>query len=295
MFGDRKELILPLVLDIANLVRMAADNNDAQPRSTNSAAAAAAAVTPARKTLAVRESLPSAEFLRAEPDAQPRVPDSAMHDDRLSIDVNDEAATIVTHKSIDGNSNNNNNSEKRAFLVTRSAPFYDHLLKKMLPSLRATAGGGSRKAQTPVAPPPQPPPPHKLSIQRRVDSGSSVQPSPSLNQKPFVVPSTPISLPETTTISSMVNESYNEVEDLALNALNGTAVGNDSEAQGTSFGEPVDDDDEQLPTAEKLIGGRYRKKPYSRFAYRNPTIATPVSLCEKFTGSVCLRVEDYPM
>lgn len=266
MFGDRKELILPLVLDIANLVRMAADSNDSQPQS------AAAA--------------PTAEFLRAPaavPEAQPHAIDSAMHDDRLGVDFGGDEPKIMDTK-------NNNHNEQRAFLVTRSAPFYDHLMKKMVPNMR------SQMAPKKMAP----------ILQRRVDSGSPPAPPSNLplNQRPFVVPSTSTPIPEGTTTFSFVasgNESFNEVEDLALNGLNGTYV-EDSEAlasdTGMDAGEDADDEDEEhLPTAEKLIGGRYRKKPHSRYSHRKPGysgLGSP-SLCEKFTGSVCLRVEDYPM
>lgn len=275
MFGDRKELILPLVLDIANLVRMAAESNDAAPLARST-----------RQTLAVRqqhESLPSAEFLRAEPNAQPRVLDSAMHDDRFSVDVGEDDVKIKHTSDTQIN-------EGRAFHVTRSAPFYDHLLKKMVPNVRSAMA----------------PKKHPI-LQRRVDSGIPPRPPSNLplNQKPFVVPSTTITpMPETTPfISSVGNGSdlYNEVEDLALNSLNGTYIG-DSEAQATDTGleseDAVDEneDDEQLPTAEKLIGGRYRKKPHSRYSHRKPGLSlSSASLCEKFTGSVCLRVEDYPM
>lgn len=270
MFGDRKELILPLVLDIANLVRMAAESNDAaQPRS-------------AHKTFAGGEkfeSLPSAEFLQAEPAAEPNVPNSAMNDDRLSIDMDDEPEIMDTAEE------NHNNNEQRAFHITRSAPFYDHLLKKMVPSFRSA---GPIKKQ-PI-------------LQRRIDSGCppGLPSNLPLNQKPFVVPSSSATLPATTPRSSPVNESYNQVEDLALNGLNGTYV-DDADAQESetimNLGDvDEEDNEEQLPMAEKLIGGRYRKKPHSRYSHRKPGLSlSSASLCEKFTGSVCLRVEDYPM
>lgn len=256
MFGDRKELILPLVLDIANLVRMAAESNDAAPQRST------------RQTLAVRDQ-PSAEFLRAEPEAQPSAPNLAIHDDRLSIDVDDEPEIMATSEGSQG--------ENRGFIVTRSTPFYDHLLK-MVPNYK-----GPNKRQ-PI-------------LQRRVDAGAPPKPPPTLplNQKPFLVPSTPagkVSFQPETTPNILNLEAYNEVEDLALNSLNGTG---DSQALASETGPDSEDDDdagdeEALPTAEKLIGGRYRIKPHSRYSHRKPS-----SLCEKFTGSVCLRVEDYPM
>lgn len=264
MFGDRKELILPLVLDIANLVRMAAESNDAAQQQRSGAY---------QQTLG--EKLPTAEFLRSERDAQPRAPNSAMRDDRLSVDMNDEPEIMDTSEY------NNNRNERRAFLVTRSAPFYDHLLKKMVPNLRSAMASN----KPPV-------------LQRRVDSGSPPKPPTNLplNQNPFAVPSTPSSLPESTTIKTLANESYNEIEALALNGLNGSYVeGSDSVASETGVDPDNDDEDEEhLPTAEKLIGGRYRKKPSSRYTQRKPGYPSS-SLCEKFTGSVCLRVEDYPM
>lgn len=254
MFGDRKELILPLVLDIANLVRMAAESNDAAPQRNT------------RQT-------PSAEFLHAEPEAQPSAPDLAIHDDRLSIDVDDEPEIMETSEGSQG--------ENRGFIVTRSAPFYDHLLK-MVPNFK---GPGKRQ---PI-------------LQRRVDSGAPPKPPPTLplNQKPFLVPSTPAvksSFQPAATTPTLPLEAYNEVEDLALNSLNGTG---DSEALASETGPDSEDnddagDEEALPTAEKLIGGRYRTKPHSRYSHRKPQHSS-TSLCEKFTGSVCLRVEDYPM
>lgn len=263
MFGDRKELILPLVLDIANLVRMAAESNDAAPQQRSGSSA-------------YKTQLPLAEFLRAEPDIQPRGPDSAMHDDRFSVDINDEPEIMDTSEY------NNNNNEKRAFLVTRSAPFYDHLLKKMVPSLRS----------------PKVPNKHPV-LQRRVDSGSPPMPPSNLplNQNPFAVPSTPGYLHETTTNTPLPN-AYNEIEDMALNGLNGSHVERSDVIAGETSTDPTeaDEDEEHLPTAEKLIGGRYRKKPHSRYSQRKPGYPlSSQSLCEKFTGSVCLRVEDYPM
>ena len=271
MFGDRKELILPLVLDIANLVRMAAESNEAAPQLPPSAG----------NTLAVRdqyESLPSAEFLRAEPEAQPSVPNSAIHDDRLNIDLDEAKPKIRDARSF-------NNNQQRAFLVTRSAPFYDHLFKKMGPNQR-----------TPMASQKAP------ALQRRVDLVNAPGAAPSnlpLNQKPFVVPTT---TPPTTTTTKITivrgNDSLNEIEELALNGLNGTLV-DDPERDNngtTTTDDSANDDEEALPTAEKLIGGRYRKRPPSRYSNRLPgSTYSAASLCEKFTGSVCLRVEDYPM
>lgn len=250
MFGDRKELILPLVLDIANLVKLAAESNHAGARSKG-------------QSLAVHDQY----------DPLP----AAVHDDRLSVDMDDEVVVRDTKEE--------NHSEQRAFIVTRSAPFYDHLLK-MVPK--------------PMAPKKQP------VLQRRVDSGQPPKPPTTLplNQKPFLVPSTvearvPTSVTPPTMQMSSKNHSgaYNEVEDLALQNLNGTHW-TDSEPSATELDEEDEDaaDDETLPTAEKLIGGRYRKKPYSRYSQRKPgSSLAAASLCEKFTGSVCLRVEDYPM
>lgn len=257
MFGDRKELILPLVLDIANLVQMAAQTNDAEPPPQDAAAKA----TTAGKTLAVRdqyELLPSAELTSSRVErSAPQL--AALNDDRMVVE---EPAPVEI---------SDNRKEGRSLIVNRSAPFYDHLMKKIIPRVR-----------TPT-------------IQRRSD----VAASPGLNKAPFVVPSTQNgnNIPETTISHVQRNntESYNEVEDLALRALNGTVLDTDSAAQLNNNDD--DEDEETLPTAEKLIGGRYRKKPHSRYSHRKPPsypISNP-SLCEKFTGSVCLRVEDYPM
>lgn len=275
MFGDRKELILPLVLDIANLVKMAAvsspdDTEQAEPAySYNS-----------YKTVnKVRDSLPSADFLKALPkenvsvlQTEQRIPNLALSDDRMTVEEKEDEEALEMSED---------KSETRAFLVTRSAPFYDHLLK-MIPSF-------TQKPQK------------KAIIQRREDKYVS---PPMLNQKPFLLP---VSLNSTSTTESPKdnlnrsansvdqNITLNEIEDLALTGLNGSLqfgledhLVNDDE-----------EDDEKLPLAEMLIGGRHRKKGRPRYPYRKhpsgSSTANSAALCEKFTGGVCLRVEDYPM
>lgn len=100
MFGERRNLILPILFDIANLVRTAADSVVGEPRT-------------------LREPMPSAEFLRSfipllqldddddvdddkgrpDVDIEPTVIDANMQDGRLQIDE-DVVKTVVRNESI---------------------------------------------------------------------------------------------------------------------------------------------------------------------------------------------------
>lgn len=71
------------------------------------------------------------------------------------------------------------------------------------------------------------------------------------------------------------NLSRNEIEDLALNGLNGTYHETLKDANGT------------LISPMPLIGFYRKKSPYK-------TTGPNPELCERFTGGICLNVKNYP-
>lgn len=104
----------------------------------------------------------------------------------------------------------------------------------------------------------------------------------------------PVTLPRSDTPLYNMNGNRNltmeEIEDLALSSLNGTEFGDDVAHEGNQQqmlgGAPVNNS--LLPTAEMLIGGRYRKG----YGYHKNKIDDS---CDTFAGGICLRVENYPM
>ncbi|GAB0100329.1 neurotrophin 1 [Sergentomyia squamirostris] len=236
MFGDRKDLILPLVLDIANLVRFATTT----------------AHYTAYDTFFEHEPIPQAQLLRRSFDTQstvesdrkneasrtslPENPVLNMRDDRLSVE--DDDGVVVT---TDNDHRNGRQSESRSFLVTKE-PHYEKLVQ-MIPNFDQKLDQGDQKSS---------------------------------ESKPL-----PITLTRSTPTER--NMTLEEIEDLAFESLNGTDV---TETPTTS-------NPENLPTPEMLIGRkRYRKKPPQNLLFRRPP---GLGSCEKFTGSICLRVDDYPM
>ncbi|XP_059614985.1 neurotrophin 1 [Phlebotomus argentipes] len=250
MFGDRKDLILPLVLDIANLVRFATTT----PHYTT------------YDTFFENEPIPQAQLLRRSFNTQSTVesderneaaaagldtanPMSNIRDDRLSVEE-DDGVIVTTNEG----QRSPRQSESRAFLVTREPPHYDKLVQMM----------------------PQ--------FEQKLEQDSQKSPTEATDQ--LVGESRP--LPITLTRASPIerNLTLEEIEDLAFESLNGTDS-TDSPA--------AESDSENLPTPEMLIGRkRHRKKPPPSFLYRQPSHLSSHT-CERFTGNICLRVDDYPM
>lgn len=93
---------------------------------------------------------------------------------------------------------------------------------------------------------------------------------------------TPLNITLPRSLSNITIEQY---EHMALSDLNGTVAENDVN-KGNST--------EDLPTPEMLIS-RYRvKNPYRKNTVVHPHTNIDLRTCERF-GTLCLRVEDYPM
>ncbi|XP_055842442.1 neurotrophin 1 [Episyrphus balteatus] len=119
-----------------------------------------------------------------------------------------------------------------------------------------------------------------------------------LNTSSFVGPS---SVTETSLDNSenSTTLTYEQIEDLAFADLNGTEI----ELHGNST-----DGNEQLPNPEELVGNpRYRISAKHRINYlkgdtkrkRIPVRSHQIKLlqkqCERFTASMCIKADDYPL
>ncbi|KAL5293181.1 NT1 family protein [Megaselia abdita] len=97
---------------------------------------------------------------------------------------------------------------------------------------------------------------------------------------------------------------YNQVEDLALADLNGT----DSDQRPMPTASPSNGKDD-LPAAEELVGGPHIRGPNKIRYNTKPPRGPPPGLsigpirpsevypkrCERFTASMCIRADDYPL
>lgn len=99
----------------------------------------------------------------------------------------------------------------------------------------------------------------------------------------------PVTLTRIESPYSPSNGTLEEIEHLALSDLNGTVS-----YPTKSLHNQNREEDESLPTPEKLISSsRYRsKRPHQR---KPQLIQEGLRNCERFTGTLCLHVNDYPM
>lgn len=240
MFGDRKELILPISLDIANLVKSAGTES---------------------KTVKENEQIPDQQILKRslkhmtkediasmEEVTRIKIPDiyySHSKDDKLEIDENDGFKITNSSKPIEDESSR----QERSFIISRPP--------QKLPLIRSYHE-------------------RKLNMTDFDGDGDQLAMS-SFNDD------------EHTTIIDMKNLTLEQIEDRNLSELNGTFLENSNTS-------------EELPTPEMLIGGRYKKRPLPVAAMYNfkkrPVFGSfeeRKNGCERFTGNVCLQVDEYPM
>lgn len=232
MFGDRRELILPISLDIANLVKSAGTEtikeNEQIPNQQI-----------LRRSLMTKEDIESMEEVaRAK---MPEVFYSHLKEDQLKIDDDDDGYKITnSSKPIEEESSR----KERSFIFSR--------------------------------------PPHTLPLVRSFHERK-------LNMTDFD------GVGDQLAMSSINDEdtrnlTLEQIEDLSFSELNGTFLENTNIS-------------EDLPTPEMLIGGsRYKKRPLPVAAMYNfkkrPVFGSfeeRKNGCERFTGNVCLQVDEYPM
>lgn len=256
MFGERRSLILPILFDIANLVRSAADSvgNAKNSRSL---------------TEIHNEEMPSAEFLRSDrfptnvtviPAGlqtliEPTIADANMQDGRLHLDENlDEPSNII---NVTESNNTLTKSENTPSLKGKSA----RSLSDRLPTIRKDDRSY-----------------HERKLNMTNFNGTHDQFAMESDGVPVQI-AMPRSLFELNP-----NLTLEEYEELAFSELNDTDIIQYVRNETTG---------ELLPMPEMLIA-RYRaKNPYRKLLTGTNSL-DGLQPCERF-GTICIHSEDYPM
>lgn len=302
LFGNREDLILPLILDIANLIKMAAEN---------------AYFSSQRNKITEFEQPSSMQLLRRSFFSLPRPEGFRRYVDTLKkasvspVDQNDEEETQATVTDI------------TKLIVSNLKDDRMHLDDKDLEAIvrNVTHDRNKRdKEMIPVALPlvlshPLPDegsdgPDHiqkKLQLtyhERKMNMTSfnatkqhQDQTAMASDHGPFVF----FALPDT-------NMSRDDIEDLTFEAVGTTTldpVVNERDENASNF--------ENLPHPEQLIrivrpkviqnkrvvGGKHQiyqqQQQQQRPALRKQTLAPVEEICEKFSATVCISVKNYPM
>lgn len=231
LFGDRKKLILPIIFDIANLVRTAASSSQ----------------NTFNKKYQEHEAIPDAQYLRRSfresltelldkndvvNTTETEIPESNLRDDRLQIEESSSSIKLLKPQTL---------SKLMELQSDESRSFHERKLN--MTNFEGNTDQDAMESNVPLG----------------------------------------ITLPRA--ISNTPNISLEQYEHLALSELNDTLAENQV-AKGNST--------EGLPTPEMLIS-RYRvKNPYRKNTVVHPHTGIDLRTCERF-GTLCLRVEDYPM
>jgi hypothetical protein len=265
MFGDRPELILPLVLDIANLIRSAAQKQLSDEYYPND-------------RYKEEERIPNNQWLRRsfnvnakafqkpieEPAKSFSNPKNSfsnhMKDDRLLIEENDKPVEKPTKSE---------NQEPRSMDFDKPEP----KSPEALPFIQASAKKQRYEAMTYHE--------RKMNMTAFNQTETHKDQLAMASDGPVLQVTLPRALVDSTFSFSKPqtqNLTREQIEDLAFGQLNGTMKEEEeSFLNGTGQGSP---------TAEMLIARFRKKKPFRKYTEET---------CERFTGGVCLRVDDYPM
>ncbi|XP_030373067.1 neurotrophin 1 [Scaptodrosophila lebanonensis] len=305
MFGDDKKLLLPIVYDLANLVK-----NSARKYINMGSDFAAAALLRTPMQIQKRKHVLTVEEQAEEDDtigtiavdaaAKPGEDDSSLEDffDEMQSEVLDPQ---LINEALQGNvSKNSTNTTTTPMASTRKTSSMSKSHGKRV--RRAAKSSEFVHKLTRSVP---------LSANEedllRGAAGRTIQ----LNTTAFLQPS------ENTRqiMPTNATQSYVEVEDLAFAGLNGTELelnANDRTDQAQ---------EEPLPSPEELIAGpryrfnkvhgmrpsqkvpikRKRLQPSSRGRPKpaassySPAVTAAPRKCERFTSNMCIRTDDYPL
>ncbi|XP_034482171.1 neurotrophin 1 [Drosophila innubila] len=308
MFGDDKKLLLPIVYDLANLVKSSARK---YIQLGSDLAAAALRHTPLQKrkdVLTVEESEQDDSVGTIDVSAKPEEAAASLEDffDEMQSELLDpqminealQAATPTTVTPTPSPSSSSNSSSTHGQRVRRSANEFVHKLTRSVP----------------------------ISVTEQQLLGGAAGRTIKLNTTAFQQPSGAVTEPASSQTTSETipssTLSYEEIEDLAFAGLNGTELPlitaderNYQVNNGNSSAE------EPLPSPEELIAGpRYRLNSNKRYGQKMPPIKrkrvqsslhsrgrpktsasshNPVVVshkkCERFTNNMCIRTDDYPL
>lgn len=314
MFGDDKKLLLPIVFDLANLVKNSARKYIKLDNELAKAAVQQTKLQERKDELTVEESeaddsvgtidvsgaKPQEEAVASLEDffdeVQSDILDPQMINEALQSNNTPSAAAGSSKPSPSQSSS----PRKRA---RRSPVEFVHKLTRSVPisvSEQQLLGGAAGRTI-------------------KLNTTAFQQPSGSTMQS--TISQTTITATTETTPSS--TQSYEEIEDLAFVGLNGTELPLSADARTYELnGNSNSSAEEPLPSPEELIAGpRHRLSSNKRYSHKmppikrkrvqsssygrgrpktsasshNPVVAPPHKKCERFTNNMCIRTDDYPL
>ncbi|KAH8286868.1 hypothetical protein KR018_003133 [Drosophila ironensis] len=295
MFGNDKKLLLPIVFDLANLVK----SSTRKYINFGSDLAAAALFGRREDQLTTDETEQDNEVgtisVNAEPNEKPEKQSDDLQDffEEVQSEVLDpqminEALQSDLHNDTQTAAQPPNHGQR----VRRSANEFIHKLPRSVPasvSEQQLLGGIAGRTV-------------------KLNTTAFQQPSGSANAEQGEVPSTA--------------QSYVEIEDLAFAGLNGTEVPlSADERLDLQRNSGEEQPEEPLPSPEELIAGpRYRLgkrppgqksvppikrkrvqgvssrgRPKTAASSHKPVVTSGHKKCERFTSSMCIRTDDYPL
>ncbi|KRK01190.1 neurotrophin 1, isoform D [Drosophila yakuba] len=299
MFGNDKKLLLPIVFDIANLIKSSTRKYINLGSDLSSAALLHTPISRREDDLTPEESQQDDQVGTIAVEVEPKKnsaqdePSESLEDffDEMGSEVLDpqminEALTGDLHE----NKTKSFKPENHGQRVRRSANEFVHKLTRSVPA----------------------------SVTEQQLLGGIAGRTIKLNTTAFQQPS---SQEDVMMASSNDGQSYSEIEDLAFAGLNGTEIPLSADERLDLQGNSAEETEEPLPSPEELIAGpRYRLgkrplpgqksgapikrkrvtssvrgRPKTAASSHKPVVAPPHKKCERFTSNMCIRTDDYPL
>lgn len=306
MFGNDKKLLLPIVFDLANLVKSSTRKYINLGSDLASAALFHKPIDRREDFLTAEESQHDDEVGTIAVSAKPKEEEdqeeqSESLEDFFDVMQSEVLDPQMINEALQADIRNNKTKSleegKHGQRVRRSANEFVHKLTRSVP----------------------------LSVTEQQLLGGSAGLTIKLNTTAFQQPSGSKDEEEEEALAS--SQPYVEIEDLAFAGLNGTEVPLNADERldlQRNSGEESENRDEPLPSPEELIAGpRYRLgkrplpgqksgspikrkrvqtvssgrpgRPKTSASAHKPVVAGPLKKCERFTSNMCIRTDDYPL
>ncbi|XP_020816389.1 neurotrophin 1 [Drosophila serrata] len=307
MFGNDKKLLLPIVFDLANLLKSSTRKYINLGSDLASAALFHKPIDRREDVLIAEESqlddqvgTIAVTVKPEEEETDDEEPSDSLEDffDEMQAEVLDpQMINEALQADIRNNKTKPLEEEMHGQRVRRSANEFVHKLTRSVP----------------------------ISVTEQQLLGGIAGRTVKLNTTAFQQPSASNEEEEEDAVGS--SQSYAEVEDLAFAGLNGTELplsANERLDLQRNSGEDLEKREEPLPSPEELIAGpRYRLgkrplpgqksaspikrkrvqtvasgrpgRPKVAASSHKPVVSPPHKKCERFTSNMCIRTEDYPL
>ncbi|XP_032575069.1 neurotrophin 1 isoform X2 [Drosophila sechellia] len=299
MFGNDKKLILPIVFDIANLIKSSTRKYINLGSDLASSAHFHTPINRREDDLTPEESQQDDQVGTIAVEVEPKKVSTEEVQSESLEDFFDEMGSEVLdpqmiNEALTGDLHDNKTKfikpENHGQRVRRSANEFVHKLTRSVPA----------------------------SVTEQQLLGGIAGRTIKLNTTAFQQPS---SKEEEKMASANGDQSYSEVEDLAFAGLNGTEIPLSADARLDLERNSAEETEEPLPSPEELIAGpRYRLgkrplpgqksgahikrkrvtssvrgRPKTAASSHKPVVTPPNKKCERFTSNMCIRTDDYPL